>query len=43
VLLATVTTKPDLQKVKNNAILVRPGFIFLQAQVSIGNYCCGGA
>lgn len=39
-LLATVVAGPDLQKVKNNVILARPGFIctyantcFLQAEI----------
>lgn len=41
-LLATMVAGPDLQKVKNNVILARPGFIctcantcFLQAEVLI--------
>lgn len=43
VLLAAVTTRPDLQKVTNNAILVRPGFIFSQARISIGCLLLWGA
>lgn len=43
VLLAAVTTRPDLQEVTNNAVLVRPGFIFSQARISIGCLLLWGA